>query len=104
MIVMMVSTSIKSNRILAAAHSAASTRAAALATLAGIAGFCMSGTFLTQGFTWPIYILLAMTAAVGRFAQNEAKDRKPLTPAAPADGAGLPQGAAGTRLAEHFSV
>lgn len=33
----------------------------------GIIAFCVSGTFLTQGFTWPIYILLALTASVYRY-------------------------------------
>ncbi|USH05110.1 O-antigen ligase family protein [Grimontia kaedaensis] len=33
----------------------------------GIVAFCVSGTFLTQGFTWPIYILLALTASVFRY-------------------------------------
>lgn len=32
--------------------------------LAGLAGFCVSGTFLTQGFTWPLYILLALSMAI----------------------------------------
>lgn len=36
----------------------------AQATLAGLAGFMVSGTFLTQGFTWPLYILLAVSVAV----------------------------------------
>ena len=36
----------------------------AQAILAGLAGFCISGTFLTQGFTWPIYILLALSIAI----------------------------------------
>jgi hypothetical protein len=38
----------------------------AQALVAGIAGFVVSGTFLTQGFTWPVYILLALAVAVGR--------------------------------------
>ncbi|WP_235956218.1 O-antigen ligase family protein [Grimontia sedimenti] len=33
----------------------------------GIIAFCVSGTFLTQGFTWPIYILIALTASVYRY-------------------------------------
>lgn len=37
--------------------------------LAGLAGFIASGTFLTQGFTWPLYILLALSIAV----QQQAK-------------------------------
>lgn len=40
--------------------------AMAQALIAGIAGFVVSGTFLTQGFTWPIYILLALTVALAR--------------------------------------
>ena len=46
-------------------------RAMAHAVLAGIAGFCVSGTFLTQGFTWPVYVLLALGAAVANFARRE---------------------------------
>lgn len=34
--------------------------------LGGIVGFCVSGTFLTQAFTWPIYIILALTVATAR--------------------------------------
>ncbi len=33
----------------------------------GIVAFCVSGTFLTQGFTWPIYILLALSASLSNF-------------------------------------
>lgn len=42
--------------------------AMARALLGGMAGFVVSGTFLTEGFTWPIYILLALTVAIGRYA------------------------------------
>lgn len=34
---------------------------------AGLAGFCISGTFLTMGFTWPIYILLAIAVATSQY-------------------------------------
>ena len=30
----------------------------------GLIGFMVSGTFLTQAFTWPIYIILALTIAL----------------------------------------
>ncbi|WP_246225651.1 O-antigen ligase family protein [Vibrio agarilyticus] len=33
----------------------------------GMVAFCVSATFLTQGFTWPLYILLALTASVSRY-------------------------------------
>jgi putative inorganic carbon (HCO3(-)) transporter len=42
------------------------THAMAQALVGGIAGFVVSGTFLTQGFTWPVYILLALSVAVAR--------------------------------------
>jgi hypothetical protein len=71
MVAIMATTAFKANRILNELRSANSTRAAGLASLAGIAGFCVAGTFLTQGFTWPIYVLLAMTTAIGRFANCE---------------------------------
>jgi putative inorganic carbon (hco3(-)) transporter len=48
--------------------------AAAQAVLAGMSGFVISGTFLTQGFTWPVYILLALGVAVSR-AVNGAASR-----------------------------
>ncbi|PMN89670.1 O-antigen ligase family protein [Enterovibrio norvegicus] len=42
----------------------------------GIIAFCVSGTFLTQGFTWPIYILLALTAAVSNYVRVQEVERK----------------------------
>lgn len=42
-------------------------RAMSLAVFAGLAAFCVSGTFLTQAFTWPLYILLALTVAIDRY-------------------------------------
>lgn len=39
----------------------------AQAVLAGLGGFVVSGTFLTQAFTWPIYIQLALAVAVSRY-------------------------------------
>ncbi len=41
--------------------------ATAQAVLAGLVGTVVSGTFLTQGFTWPIYILAARVVAVARW-------------------------------------
>ena len=34
---------------------------------AGLAGFCVSGTFLTMGFTWPVYILLSLAIALSQY-------------------------------------
>lgn len=41
--------------------------AAAQAIYAGLLGTIVSATFLTQGFTWPIYILAALVVAIKRW-------------------------------------
>ncbi len=41
-------------------------KAASAGLLGGFVGFCVSGSFLTQGFTWPIYIILAVTIGLSR--------------------------------------
>ena len=38
--------------------------AMAKALLAGFAGFCASGTFLTMGFVWPFYIMFSLSLAL----------------------------------------
>lgn len=44
-----------------------------MALIAGFVGFCVSGTFLTQGYIWPIYIILALSVSLKRVAfQNDA--------------------------------
>ncbi|MCK6264943.1 O-antigen ligase family protein [Vibrio sp. ZSDE26] len=43
---------------------------AANAVYAGLIGTIVSGTFLTQGFNWPIYILAALTVAVANIAEQ----------------------------------
>lgn len=48
-------------------------KATALAVYAGIVGTIVSGTFLTQGFTWPIYILAALCIALSRIAQKHSQ-------------------------------
>ena len=56
-------------------------RGMSVAILGGIGGFCVSGTFLTQGFTWPIYVLVALATAVSQFAESEeanSRDAKPV--------------------------
>jgi len=44
--------------------------AASQAVFAGLIGTVISGTFLTQGFTWPIYILSALVVAISRWTDN----------------------------------
>lgn len=42
-------------------------RVAINAAPAGIVGFIVSGTFLTQGFIWPIYLQIALVIALNRY-------------------------------------
>jgi uncharacterized membrane protein len=42
-------------------------RVAVNAAPAGIVGFVVSGTFLTQGFIWPIYLQVALVIALQRY-------------------------------------
>ena len=44
--------------------------AASQAVLAGLIATLVSGTFLTQGFTWPLYILTALVVAVGHWVKT----------------------------------
>jgi putative inorganic carbon (hco3(-)) transporter len=54
--------------------------AMAQAVLAGMAGFIVSGTFLTQAFTWPVYILLALAAATSRYVLAQAATATSASP------------------------
>lgn len=40
------------------------------ALFAGFLSFMVSGTFLTQGFTWPFYILMALTIALCQYIES----------------------------------
>ena len=36
-------------------------------TYAGLVGFCVSGSFLSQGFLWPIYIITSISIAIANY-------------------------------------
>ncbi|SHO55067.1 O-antigen ligase family protein [Vibrio quintilis] len=46
----------------------------ATAVYAALIGTIVSGTFLTQGFNWPVYILAALTVAIARISQNDSQN------------------------------
>ncbi|WP_414475754.1 O-antigen ligase family protein [Microvirga sp. M2] len=60
-------TSLRAHRLLSAANVRSRVQPVAYGLVAAIAGFCASGNFLSQGFTWSIYVLVALAAAVGRY-------------------------------------
>ena len=41
------------------------------ALLAGFASFCVSGTFLTQGFTWPFYVLMSLSVGLMKYVDEQ---------------------------------
>ncbi|MCB1772206.1 MAG: O-antigen ligase family protein [Gammaproteobacteria bacterium] len=69
MMTMLVRAAVRSlSRIESASDKVApSVHASSQAVLAGIVATLVSGTFLTQGFTWPVYILAALVVAVARW-------------------------------------
>ena len=70
MIVTCIRSSYKSMVRLDGARAPPIVRAMSLALFTGLISFCVAGTFLTQGFTWPIYILLALTTAMAKYARD----------------------------------
>ncbi|MGL6417731.1 O-antigen ligase family protein [Aeromonas allosaccharophila] len=44
--------------------------------MASMVGFVISGSFLTQGFTWPIYLELALAVAAIKYVQQAATESK----------------------------
>jgi hypothetical protein len=61
----MIVTAFKStNRVIT--HGLVTPATTALAIEASFAGVGAAGTFLSQGFTWPIYVIVALSAAVCR--------------------------------------
>lgn len=43
---------------------------------ASMVGFCVSGTFLTQGFTWPVYLQLALAVAGIRAVEKHVAEKR----------------------------
>lgn len=51
-------------------------RAFGTALVASLWGFCVSGSFLTQGFSWPLYILIGLTAALASYAERRSREER----------------------------
>ena len=82
MIIITARVAVRASRKLREAGAPMPVQVAAFSATSGIAGFCVSGTFLTQGFTWPFYILLAITSAASHFANlfADGEAKKPQSP------------------------
>jgi putative inorganic carbon (hco3(-)) transporter len=71
MVIYCIRSSLRSAAAIASARGPPEMDTITLSLLGGMTGFCLAGTFLTQGFTWPIYILTGLIAAVGRYVRND---------------------------------
>ena len=54
----------------------------ALGLMGGVGGFCASGTFLSQAFTWPIYVFVGLTVSLSNYLDDLA-NAPAKTPALP---------------------
>ncbi|MFT4925757.1 MAG: putative inorganic carbon (HCO3(-)) transporter [Phenylobacterium sp.] len=43
--------------------------------MAGLASFCVTGSFLTQGYTWPFYILMALSVSLMKYVDSQCEAR-----------------------------
>ncbi|MFV8449235.1 O-antigen ligase family protein [Vibrio campbellii] len=75
LIVSLIKTSLRSISLLRK-HSDITLSVGANAVLSGLIGTIVSGTFLTQGFVWPIYILTALTIVINRIVQTDCQNEK----------------------------
>ncbi len=65
-----IRTAIITSRILDKHGASIAIKAFSLASVAGLIATCVSGSFLTQGFSWPFYIHIAMVVALAHYAQT----------------------------------
>ncbi|WDG06944.1 O-antigen ligase family protein [Vibrio campbellii] len=75
LIVSLVKTSLRSISLLTK-QSDITLSVGANAVISGLIGTIVSGTFLTQGFVWPIYILAALTIVINRIVQTDCQNEK----------------------------
>ncbi|MDK9774357.1 O-antigen ligase family protein [Vibrio sp. B181a] len=75
LIVSLIKTSLRSISLLTK-QSDITLSVGANAVLSGLIGTIVSGTFLTQGFVWPIYILAALNIVINRIVQTDCQNEK----------------------------
>ena len=67
MVIMTIRTAISDLTKISDSGAPNTVKAASLAQVSSLVSFCIAGTFLTQAFTLPLYILLALTVAVNQY-------------------------------------
>ena len=77
MIGLSLRTAIMTSWMLTKSEAPAAAKALGQALVAGLTGSAVAGSFLTQGFTWPFYIQIALIVALARYAQTEEWRQRP---------------------------
>ncbi|WP_134499175.1 O-antigen ligase family protein [Microvirga pakistanensis] len=77
--------SLRAHRLLSAAEARSPVQPVAYGLVAAIAGYCTAGLFLSQGFTWPIYVMIALAAAIGRYVDDNTQLRRGIPEGAPSN-------------------
>jgi probable O-glycosylation ligase (exosortase A-associated) len=72
MIAMTIKSSVRAHRLLERNAAAPDMQAFAHAVTAGLAGFCVAGSFLSEAYNWALYALLAFSSAIARWASASA--------------------------------
>jgi O-antigen ligase len=70
LVVAAIRAALRSRRILHLRPSGEVMKSFSTALVAAFAGFCIAGSFLTHGFTWPLYFLIGLTAALSRYVRE----------------------------------
>jgi O-antigen ligase len=70
LVVAAVRTALRSRRALHLRQGAERMKSFSTALVAAFAGFCIAGSFLTHGFTWPLYFLIGLTVALSRYVRE----------------------------------
>jgi putative inorganic carbon (HCO3(-)) transporter len=68
LVVATVCTALRSRRALYLRPDGDVMRPFASGLVAALAGFCVASSFLTHGFTWPLYTLVGLSVALSRYA------------------------------------
>jgi O-antigen ligase len=72
MIISCFRVNIVSARRLATLQASAGVRAFGAALITGLAGFCVSGSFLSYSYQWPLYVILGLTVSLAGLANRTA--------------------------------
>ena len=92
MIVLTFRSAVRAHRMLRRDLAPPDMQGFAHAITAGLAGFCVAGSFLSEAYNWTFYALLAFSSAMARWASDSASDRIAISGRQPVMPAEAPAG------------